>query len=73
MTKDEGNGWDEWRNHVLLKLKDLQEAEKETQSQIKGVMTEVALLKLKASLWGGFAGLGAYAATMFMEWVKRKP
>jgi hypothetical protein len=73
MVHDENNGWDEWRNHVLLKLKDLGDDEKETQRQIKEIGAELMLLKLKSSLWGGFAGLGVYAMTMAMEWLKRRP
>lgn len=73
MTHEENNGWDEWRNHILIELKELKEAEKITQEAVAEVRTEVALLKLKASLWGGFAGLGMYVATMALEIFKRRP
>ncbi len=62
-----GNGWSEWQNHILAELRRLsagvqhiadsnEDDHKEIRSDIAKTNTEVAMLKVKASLWGAIAG-----------------
>ena len=50
------DGWNEWSKHVLKSLEridtDLQRVEK----GVNEVKLEIAMLKVKASIWGGLAG-----------------
>lgn len=59
-----GNGWYEWKQHVLYQLRHQSEAHKEIDAKLDNIAMQVALLKVKASFWGAVAGVlpGAAAA-----------
>jgi len=52
-TNGNGNGgpdsWTEWRQHVLITLKDVNE-------KVDTLIVEVAMLKVKAGIWGLVGG-----------------
>lgn len=53
-----GNGWGEWRRHVLLQMEANRKSLEGVSKDIAEIKTEVALLKYKSSLWGAVgAGL----------------
>lgn len=53
-----GNGWGEWRRHVLIEMEQHRKALEKIHADFSDVKTEIALLKLKSSLWGAVgAGL----------------
>jgi len=52
------NGWNEWGNHVLLELKNLNgRLSKIEESQIK-LLLQVEGLKVRASIFGAIGGAG---------------
>jgi len=58
---------------TLQELKgELKEETKSIHHELAKIQTEIALLKLKASLWGGGAGILAYAVTYALEMLKRR-
>lgn len=55
--EDNGNGWVEWRNHVLSEIKRINNnVEKLAVSDIE-IRIDVSRLKLFAAIWGGIAGV----------------
>ena len=74
MTKPEGDpGWGEYRELVLSNLEDIKASAQEVEVRLRAIELEIALLKLKSSLWGGLAGLGAFTATWLIQFFARKP
>jgi hypothetical protein len=75
MTKviEEGDGWEQYQKLVLSSLQEIKVTAKETEERLRGIELEIALLKLKSSLWGGLAGLGAFAATWLIQYIARRP
>ncbi len=70
---DAGNGWAEYQRLVLGSLKEIKESAQETEVRLRNIELEIALLRLKSSLWGGVAGLGAFAATWVIQYISRRP
>lgn len=70
---DSGNSWPEYQKMILGTLDEIKESARETEVRLRGIELELALLKLKSSLWGGLAGLGAFAATWLIQYVSRRP
>ncbi len=54
--KNSPNGWNEWAKYVLKELERLNEGQKETNDQMQLLRTDVAMLKVKAGIWGAVAG-----------------
>lgn len=52
-----GNGWDEWRRHVLLEMDRLGKACETHNTQLGEIKAAVEALKVKAGTWGAVAGL----------------
>ncbi len=57
---DSGNGWGEWKNHVLIELKKLS-ADNETQTESIQELNENFIrleseLRFKSGLWGAMSG-----------------
>ena len=50
------NGWNQWGKHVLLTLKTLEQAIKETDDRQRKLLAEVSALKVKAGIWGVLGG-----------------
>jgi len=51
------NGWNEWSKYVLNELKRLGDSYEQLDEKMTQVMVEVGMLKVKAGVWGGLAGL----------------
>lgn len=59
-----GNGWAEWKNHVLLTLERIETAQDELRK-------DVAELKTKAAIWGGIASfVVATGVNIIMSFIK---
>jgi len=50
------NGWNEWAHRVLGDIERLDEKEDKMQTQINQLAIEIAILKTKAAMIGGFWG-----------------
>jgi len=51
------NGWNEWSKHVLAELMRLDNGQKEMNTTQNKILVEIAMLKVKAGVWGALAGL----------------
>lgn len=56
MAEDERNGWHEWGRHVLKELERLNECYENQQKAAQATQVEIAMLKVKAGVWGLLAG-----------------
>lgn len=75
------NAMNEWRDYQLLVLSDLEnlkEQNKEIQKALSMLnkslhlnKTEIAILKVKSSLWGSLGGSLTVGLYLFYEWVTR--
>ena len=65
--KTQSDGWDEWSRFVLKELERLNENTERLQRDIAKVHIEVAGLKVKASTWGGLAGLITVLAALLLQ------
>lgn len=57
MHPGDANSWHEWSNHVLIELKRLDSSLQEVHNELHEISVEIAMLKVKAGLWGALAGL----------------
>lgn len=48
----EGDGWPEWRKHVLLTLESFTEGMRDLTAQVVSCRIQIAKLKVKSGLWG---------------------
>ncbi len=53
----DNNGWSEWGKYVLKELERLNDCYEEQQKIMQRIQVEIAMLKVKSSVWGGMAGL----------------
>jgi len=67
MQKTQNDGWDEWSRFVLKELERLNENTVRLQRDIAQVHVEVAGLKVKASTWGGLAGLITVLVALLLQ------
>ena len=51
------NGWDEWRNHILLELKDNGETHKCIMEKLTKIDHGLTELQIKSGVWGLMGGL----------------
>ena len=51
------NGWREYQNLVLHELRSHSTDLKEIRKELQAVHTDIAMLKVKAGVWGGLGGL----------------
>lgn len=51
----------------------LRETTEKLEVRLRSIETELVLLKLKSSLWGGIAGVGAFAATWLIQFLAKRP
>jgi hypothetical protein len=70
---NEGNGWEQYQKLVLSRLEEIRDTSHDTEERLRRIEMEIALLRLKSSLWGGVAGMGAFAATWLIQYISRKP
>jgi hypothetical protein len=50
------NGWNEYSKLVLTEIQDLKTCTGRVQDDITSIKTQVEILKVKSSIWGGFTG-----------------
>lgn len=67
---DETNGWPEWKNVVTIGLADGKKVDAEQQKLIQALQIEIAVIKVKSTLWGGIAGLVPSLATLIYFIIK---
>jgi len=62
--------WNEHRLYVMESLDELKESMDKIQDTQAQIMSEIRLLKLKSSLWGGLAGTVPAIVIGVMAWLK---
>ena len=78
---DGGNGWNEWRKHVLAELgrnnsthDDLQKIIVANQTALTGnfqkILTELAVLRVKAGVWGLLGGIIPAIGVLLLMYVR---
>lgn len=60
MSSDVTNGWSAYQRMVLSKLDEMAEDIKEIQREQGRQSVEIAMLKVKAGMWGALAGLAPF-------------
>lgn len=62
------NGWNEWSKYVLKELERLNGCYEKLEDHIQKVSTDIAMLKVKAGVWGLIAGMipAAVALTILL-------
>jgi len=50
------NGWTEWSKYVLKTLEETNEDVKVIRQDVSKLFTEIAMLKVKAGIWGAMGG-----------------
>lgn len=51
------NGWNEWSRHVLAELERLNDCQEKIETDVKQISVDIAMLQVKAGVWGAIAGL----------------
>lgn len=68
-----GNGWTQWRQHVLLEIRriddNLEKLETKTNDYILNVSIEISKIKILTVVYGGISG--TVAAIILREVIKR--
>lgn len=64
------NGWAEWSKHVLAELKRLNGCYEKLDKKLNVLVTEVAMLKIKAGVWGILGGAMTVALLLVVNSVK---
>jgi len=68
----DSNSWNEWKKYILKELKRVGSCYESLDKKIDTLMVEVAMLKVKAGVWGAIAG--AIPAVMILTYfLLRKP
>ena len=70
MAEDDKNGWHEWGRHVLKELERLNDCYDDQVKLIQAMQVEIAMLKIKAGVWGLLAG--AIPATIVLIYTLTK-
>lgn len=61
------NGWDEWSKYVLKELERLNTCMVQIDGNIKKLSIDIAMLKVKAGIWGVIGGcIPAIAALIYL-------
>jgi hypothetical protein len=60
------NGWNEWGKYVLKMLEANQEEHGAMMSDLSEIKKEIAVLKIKAGVWGAVAGIIAGATPLLL-------
>lgn len=66
-----GNGWDEWRNHVLSELKENKEDHKTIITKMDGLSLTIAALQVRSGVWGLLGGLVPVLIMVIIWYVER--
>ena len=66
------NGWEEWRKFVLNELKRLSTCYETLDEKMTKMMVEIGMLKVKAGVWGGLAGLISVAVAVGYIYINSK-
>jgi len=64
MTCDGGNGWEEWRKHVLAEMARTNDWMASVEKRLQAARMEIAALKVKATGWGALGGCIVAAGTL---------
>lgn len=73
MTSDHGeNGWQEWSNHVLAELRRQNEWLASIQRTMNDINVEIAVLKVKAGVWGATGGLLVALTALLLGWLTKR-
>jgi len=81
---DKGNGWGEWKNHVLLELSRMNdkieksdgkrlEYEVKSTEQRNKMSNQITAIKVKSGVWGAIAGLIPVSVLFMWLYIKNTP
>jgi len=70
MADLQGNGWSKWEKHVLLELERLNNCHGDVSQKLDQLMKEVSALRVKAGVWGLFAGAAPIALVLLVAAIK---
>jgi len=66
----QGNGWIEWKNHVLAELERLNETNREQDQKLSRILQDIAMLKMKAGIFGAlFGGVVSSAVVIISKFI----
>lgn len=68
---DGQDGWNEYRRLVLKSLEDLWRCHGEVEARLQEARLDVAVLKVKAGLWGLCGGLLAVGLALFVRYLEK--
>ena len=67
------NGWDEWSKHVLMELERLNTCMMNIDNDLRKLSIEIAMLKVKAGVWGVIGGSIPAIVALAYFLIKSKP
>lgn len=62
-----GDGWNEWSRHILAELERLGDLATKQAECLVEIKTDIAALKVRASVWGAVGGAIAAAAVVLWQ------
>lgn len=68
---EHGNGWKEWSKYVLKELERLNTCYASTDRRLQQISVDIAMLKVKAGLWGAMGGALPVAITLAVIYLKK--
>lgn len=70
MSHQEGNGWYEWKNHVLATLQEFREDQKAIADKVDRLHDEVLVMQTRSIMFGVLAGgVGSLLLTLLAAWL----
>ena len=69
VDRSDSDSWKEWENHVLAELVDLKKGNYHILEKLSRLEIEIAVLKIKAGVWGSLAGLSAALVAIIIRYV----
>ena len=65
------NGWNEWQKLILFRLDDQEKILQEVRSKLAEGSIDIAMLKIKASIWGAVSGGIIVLIMIAVEYLKK--
>lgn len=69
MVPNHDDDWEVWKNHVLEELKRQNQWLGSIQRTMNSIEVELAVLKVKAGMWGAMGGIATTVGTMLIGWL----
>ena len=69
-NSDDSNGWDEWKNAVLMSLNEIKAEQKDTRKENSQIRTDISKLQVKSGIWGMVGGVIPVAIMIAFEIIR---